>query len=167
MPKSSKYDLNGNQHRCKINEKSRLRFWNVLEAFLGAKSEPKGTKREPMGAEGEPKVSQGATKMHQKNDLRKRSRKRGAKDGFPKVLLDQGGDHFRPKIEKMASKKTCKNWCRKSIEKSWTKHPKWCQNGCQNQRFCLRKADFSKIVVLLSELLAFWRLEGCENWRRI
>ena len=41
----------------------------------GAKREPKGPKRRPRGAKREPKVSQRATKMHQKVDLRKRSRK--------------------------------------------------------------------------------------------
>ena len=42
----------------KIDEKSRLRFWNVFEAFLGTKSEPKEAKREPTGAEREPKGNQ-------------------------------------------------------------------------------------------------------------
>ena len=37
---------------------------------------------------------------------------------------DPFGSHFRPKIEKMASKKKSKNRCRKSIEK-------WCQNDAK------------------------------------
>ena len=47
----------------------------------GAKREPKESKSEPTGAKREPKVSQGATQVHQKVDLRIRSRKRVAKGG--------------------------------------------------------------------------------------
>ena len=36
-PKGSQRAQNGDQNPSKINEKSRLRFWNVFEAFLGDK----------------------------------------------------------------------------------------------------------------------------------
>ena len=43
---------------------------------------------------------------------------------FPGYLLEPFGDHFRPKIEKVASKKACKNRYRKNIENVCQKAPK-------------------------------------------
>ena len=48
----------------------------------GGQKGANGSQREPKGSQREPTGSQGATKMHQKIDLRKRSRKGNKSDAF-------------------------------------------------------------------------------------
>ena len=72
----------------------------------GAKSEPGGAKSEPTGAKREPKVSPGATKMHQKIDLRKRSRKGSQKALRIKMKWKTFGSLFPSKNDEKTMRKS-------------------------------------------------------------
>ena len=61
--------------------------------------EPKVSQREPKGSQGESKGSQRATKMHQKVDLRKRSRKSEENEQNVFLEIDYFGSHFPLKID--------------------------------------------------------------------
>ena len=71
----------------------------------GAKGESKGIPKGAKGSQKEPKVSQRPTKMHQKIDLRKRSRKEGMFGGPGYYRIFHFGSHFPLKInEKIDAK---------------------------------------------------------------
>ena len=79
----------------------------------GAKREPKVSKSEPKGAKREPKVNQGATKMHQKVDLRKRSRKGALKAPPREQVLES---FWSNRSLKLNEKGRCEHRCRTNHE---------------------------------------------------
>ena len=79
----------------------------------GTKSEPRDTNSEPKGSQKWANGSQGATKMHQKIDLRKRSRKSEALGGYQHQILEP---FWEPFFIKNRWTNRCENQCRKSHE---------------------------------------------------
>ena len=69
----------------------------------GAKREPRAAKREPRGAKKGTKER--ATKMHQKINLRKRSRKSEALGGYQHQILEPFGSHFPLKFDEQIDAK--------------------------------------------------------------
>ena len=88
--------LHGKKH-CRSHQKRDFPLSKV--AKKGTKSELTGPKREPTEVNKDLEVSQGATKMHQKVDLRKRSRKESQKEGCAALSLDPIWEHVPSKID--------------------------------------------------------------------
>ena len=107
-----------------------------------AKREPRGAKREPLGGPRVPKVSQGATKMHQKIDLRKRSRK-GSQKGL-RIFGILFGSLLGAISMKNTIENSLKNRSRKNMENNAKRLPKWSRNRCQNSSKINAKTGIEK-----------------------